>query len=115
MSQEEMDACRELIRENIGYSSLVFEFPYDAGQLDEMVELMVAAVCSKRETIRMSGNDYPPGGGEGPTAEAEPGAYPLRVRLTAREHHPGPWDAGLCPFWTAWTAKVTPICCTFAP
>jgi len=59
MSQEEMDACRELIRENIGYSSLVCEFPYDVGQLDEMVELMVEAVCSKRETIRVSGNDYP--------------------------------------------------------
>jgi len=59
MSQEEMDACRELIRENIGYSSLVCEFPYDAGQLDEMVELMVEAICSKRETIRVSGNDYP--------------------------------------------------------
>jgi len=54
-----MDACREMIRENIGYSSLVCEFSYDAGQLDEMVELMVEAVCSKRETIRVSGNDYP--------------------------------------------------------
>jgi len=59
MTQGEMDACREMIRENIGYSGLVLECPYDAGQLDEMVELMVEAVCSKRETIWVSGNDYP--------------------------------------------------------
>jgi len=59
MTQGEMDACREIIRENIGYSGLVLECPYDVGQLDEMVELMVEAVCSKRETIRVSGNDYP--------------------------------------------------------
>ena len=41
MSQGEMDAYRELIRENIGYDDFVRERPYDAGQLDEMVELMV--------------------------------------------------------------------------
>ncbi len=59
MTQGEMDVCREMIRENIDYCGLVREFPYDAGQLDEMVELMVEAVCSKRETLRVSGNDYP--------------------------------------------------------
>ena len=43
MSQSEMDAYRELIRENIGYDDFVRERPYDAGQLDEMLELMVEA------------------------------------------------------------------------
>ena len=59
MSQEEMDAYREMIRENIRYDDFVREHPYDAGQLDEMVELMVEAVCSRKETIWVAGNDFP--------------------------------------------------------
>lgn len=59
MSKGEMDAYREMIRENIDYDGFVRERPYDAGQLDEMVELMVEAVCSKKETIRVAGNDFP--------------------------------------------------------
>ena len=49
MSQGEMDTYREMIRENIGYDDFVREHPYDAAQLDEMVELMVEAVCSKKK------------------------------------------------------------------
>lgn len=59
MSQGEMDAYRELIRENVCYDDFVREHPYDAGQLDEMVELMVEAVCSKKKNIRVAGNDFP--------------------------------------------------------
>ena len=59
MSRGEMDAYREMIRENIDYDGFVRERPYDAGQLDEMVEIMVEAVCSKKETIRVAGNDFP--------------------------------------------------------
>ena len=59
MSQGEMDAYRELIRENICYDDFVRERPYDAGQLDEMVELMVEAVCSKKKNIRVAGNHFP--------------------------------------------------------
>ena len=59
VSKGEMDAYRELIRENIGYDGFVRERPYDAGQLDEMVEIMVEAVCSRKETIRVAGNDFP--------------------------------------------------------
>lgn len=59
MKESEMDAYRELIRENIRYDDFVREHPWDAGQLDEMVELMVEAVCSKRETLRVAGNEFP--------------------------------------------------------
>lgn len=59
MSQGEMNAYRGLIRENICYNDFVRERPYDAAQLNEMVELMVEAVCSKRKTIRVAGNDFP--------------------------------------------------------
>ena len=59
MKKSEMDAYRELIRENIRYDDFVREHPWDAGQLDEMVELIVEAVCSKRETLRVAGNEFP--------------------------------------------------------
>lgn len=59
MSQQEMDAYRELIRENIDYDGFVKDRPYDAAQLDEMVELMLEAVCSKKKNIRVAGNDFP--------------------------------------------------------
>ena len=59
VSQGEMDTYREMIRENIGYDDFVREHPYDAAQLDEMVELMVEAVCSRKKNIRVAGNDFP--------------------------------------------------------
>ena len=59
VTRSEMDACRELIQENIRYDAFVQEHPWDVEQLDEMVELMVEAVCSKREAIRVAGNDLP--------------------------------------------------------
>ena len=59
MKESEIGAYRDLIRENIRYDDFVREHPWDAGQLDEMVELMVEAVCSKRETLRVAGNEFP--------------------------------------------------------
>ena len=54
-----MDSYREVIRENICYDDFVRERPYDAAQLDEMVELIVETVCSRKETIRVAGDDFP--------------------------------------------------------
>ena len=59
MDHQEMDAYRSLIRENIRYEDFVQERPWDVGQLDEMVELMVETVCSNRENVRVCGNDLP--------------------------------------------------------
>ena len=59
VSKSEMDSYRELIRENVCYDDFVRECPYDAAQLDEMVDLMVEAVCSRKETIRVAENDFP--------------------------------------------------------
>ena len=59
VSKSEMDGYRALIRENICYDDFVQEHPYDAAQLDEMVDLMVEAVCSRKETIRVAGNEFP--------------------------------------------------------
>ena len=59
MDPDEIAACRAQILGNIGYSELLRERPWDKGQVDELVELMVEAACSKHETIRVAGNEVP--------------------------------------------------------
>ena len=55
----ERESYRELILENIEYDILVQNERIDRDRLDELVELMVDTVCSRRETIRIAGDDYP--------------------------------------------------------
>ena len=55
----ERESYRELILENIEYNILVQNERMDRDRLDELVELMVDTVCSRRETIRIAGDDYP--------------------------------------------------------
>ena len=54
-----MNAYRDLIRENIGYDSLVEESPDDQDRVDEMVELLTETICSQKEQIRIGGSDMP--------------------------------------------------------
>ena len=56
---EEMAGYRELIKENIEYDALCCDFPYSHDRLDEIVELLVETVCSGKQYIRVSGEDYP--------------------------------------------------------
>ena len=56
---QERESYRELILENIEYDILVQNEHVDRDRLDELVELMVDTVCSRRETIRIAGDDYP--------------------------------------------------------
>ena len=55
----EREGYRELILENIEYNILIQNERMDRDRLDELVELMVDTVCSRRETIRIAGDDYP--------------------------------------------------------
>ena len=55
----ERESYRELILENIEYDCLIQNHRLDRDRLDELVELMVDTVCSRRETIRIAGDDYP--------------------------------------------------------
>ena len=55
----ERESYRQLILENIEYDILTQDDRLDRGRLDELVELMVDTVCSKRETIRVAGDDHP--------------------------------------------------------
>ena len=61
MDPGELAEHRAWIRENIEYDELVRERPWNRGQLDELVELMVEAVCSKRPTLRVAGEEAPKG------------------------------------------------------
>ena len=55
----ERESYRELILENIEYDILIQNERMNRDRLDELVELMVDTVCSRRETIRIAGDDYP--------------------------------------------------------
>ena len=55
----ERESYRELILENIEYDYLCRDNRLDRDMLNELVELMVDTVCSRRETIRIAGDDYP--------------------------------------------------------
>lgn len=53
----EINSYRELIEDNIEYDILCDR--YGRERMDELVELMLDTVCSKREYITISGDDYP--------------------------------------------------------
>ena len=55
----DMDRYREIIKENIGYDSLLSDLPYDHDRLEEILELLVETVCSTKKYIRVAGSDYP--------------------------------------------------------
>ena len=59
MRMDEMDGYRERIRENISYDLLLLERPYDAEEIDGYVELMAETCASRREYIRVNGEDVP--------------------------------------------------------
>ena len=58
-SAEEVQAYRDLIRENIGYDILLTDYQCDRKLIDEIVELMVEVVSARREHIRVAGSDLP--------------------------------------------------------
>ena len=59
---ERNDAYRvyeEIIKDNISYDILKQDMPYDHDRLDEVVDLILETVCTRRKTIRIAGDDYP--------------------------------------------------------
>ena len=61
MRMDEMDRYRELIQENIDYDLLLTEHPYDEETLEGYVELMVEVCCSRRDFIRIAGEEMAAG------------------------------------------------------
>lgn len=55
--KDEMDDYRELIRENIDYSDLLHDNPWDRETIDGYVELMVETCCTTLDSIRICGQE----------------------------------------------------------
>lgn len=58
-SLDQIRAYREVICENIGYESLLNDYPYEKKLIDEIVELMVEVVSANRKYTRVAGSDFP--------------------------------------------------------
>ena len=58
-SKNEYQEYRDLICENIEYENLKQQYPCDADSIDEILELMLEVVCSKRKVTRVAGTDFP--------------------------------------------------------
>lgn len=53
------DSYRKIIKDNIEYECLIQDPHLDHECIDEIVDIMVDALCSTRSTVRISSNDYP--------------------------------------------------------
>ena len=49
----------EIIKDNISYDILLQDNHLDADRINEIVDLILETVCTKRSTIRVAGDDYP--------------------------------------------------------
>ena len=58
-AQSAFEIYEEIIKDNIEYDILKQNMPYDYDRLDEIVDLMLETVCTRRKTIRIAGDDYP--------------------------------------------------------
>ena len=56
---DEYSNYREYFLSQLDFDSLLAEYPYDQKQLNEILDLLVETVCSRRKTIRISGEDKP--------------------------------------------------------
>ena len=58
-AQSAFEIYEEIIKDNISYDVLVQDRQLDRERLDELVDLMLETVCTRRKTIRVAGDDYP--------------------------------------------------------
>lgn len=56
---DERLSYRDIIKENIDYDILIKNYPFETDAIDEMLELILDTVCSKRKYIRIAGDDKP--------------------------------------------------------
>ena len=58
-AQTAFEIYREIIKENIDYDILMQDMKFDGDRLNEIVDLMLETICTRRKTIRIAGDDYP--------------------------------------------------------
>ncbi|MCD7889684.1 MAG: helix-turn-helix domain-containing protein [Oscillospiraceae bacterium] len=56
---KERERYREIIRDNLELETLAQDKRFDIDRANEMVEIMLDAICSTRPTIRINGEDMP--------------------------------------------------------
>ncbi len=59
IGMDEIDAYREIIKENIEYDILVINNPLEKVRIDEIVELLTETVCTSKEYFTIAGDNYP--------------------------------------------------------
>ena len=59
MGYDEMDAYRDLIKENIEYDILTVKLKPDIAMLDEIVDLLTETVCTQKDSVIIAGDVYP--------------------------------------------------------
>ena len=58
ITQSAFEIYGEIIKDNISYDILVQDRTLDKDRLDEIVDLILETVCTRRKTIRIAGDDY---------------------------------------------------------
>ncbi len=58
-AMDAMDIYREVLKENIDYDILCQDRHISRDEIEEILELMLETVCSKKKTIRIGGEDKP--------------------------------------------------------
>lgn len=58
-AQSAVEVYREIIRDNIDYDILIQDSDLKKSRIDEIVDLMLETVCTRRKVIRIAGDDYP--------------------------------------------------------
>ena len=56
---DERQCYRELLERNLEYDILMQNHQYDQDTIEEIMELMLDTICSKRQYIRIAGDDKP--------------------------------------------------------
>ena len=59
MGYDEMDAYREIIKENIEYDILTVKLKQDISMLDEIVDLLTETICTQKDSVIIAGDVYP--------------------------------------------------------
>lgn len=54
---DEREQYRELLEKNLEYDILLRNHPYEQDTIEEIMELMLDTICSKRQYIRIAGDD----------------------------------------------------------
>ena len=59
MGYDEIEAYREIIKENIEYDILAVKLKQDSSILDEIVDLLTETVCTSKDSLVIAGDVYP--------------------------------------------------------